>query len=126
VVEKSRLSKSYRRNRGETRSQKAQTSVEELAVKFHLFAPSGREIWTVVGADCDFIVHYNSSNSKRSFCSCDDYHFRVLGGSISECYHLMAVKKAIEQTRFSKIVFHDDEYEGFLRALLTDIFSHIS
>jgi predicted nucleic acid-binding Zn finger protein len=120
------LASERRSKRKTTRSQKAQNSVDELAVKRHQFAPSGREIWTVVGTDCDFMVNYDPSNSKQPFCSCDDYHFRVLGGSIAECYHLMAVKKAREQKKFSTIIFSDDEYEDFLRGLLSDIFSHIS
>lgn len=109
-----------------SRAQKAQNSVEELAVKCHQFKPSGRELWTVVGTDCDFLIDYDPSGARQAYCSCDDYHFRVLGGSIPECYHLIAVKKARDQNKFSTIIFSDDEYEGFLRGLVKDIFSHIS
>ncbi len=109
-----------------TREKRAQRVVDNLGVKLQLFEPSKREIWTVVGADGDFFVDFDPLGRRLEYCSCEDFHFRVLGGSVSECYHLIALKHARETNLFSKIIFSDDEYEGFLRALLLDIFARIS
>jgi predicted nucleic acid-binding Zn finger protein len=108
------------------REQRAQKVVNNLGVKVHHFEPSGRELWTVVGAEGDALVDYDPSGKRQQYCSCDDFHFRVLGGAVSECYHLIAARKAIEGNHFSKILFSDEEYVGFLKSLLSDIFSRIS
>jgi predicted nucleic acid-binding Zn finger protein len=87
--------------------------------------PSQREIWTVVGSEGDFLVEYDPEGRIQPFCSCDDFHFRVLGGSIAECYHLIATRKAKETNRFSTITFSDEEFKPFLRALIDDVFANI-
>ena len=109
-----------------SREQRAQRAVNNLSVKVHHFDPSGRELWTVVGAEGDDLVDCDPSGRRQQYCSCDDFHFRVLGGTISECYHLIAAKKAREENRYSKIIFSDEEFIAFLRFLLADIFSRIS
>lgn len=117
---------------GQNREQKAQKVVENLAVKYHRFEPSGRELWTVIGSDTDFLVYSGNPDGPeeaerlRPYCSCDDYHFRVLGGQIPECYHLIALRRAREENRFSTTVFSDEEYRSFVRGLVKDIFSVIS
>jgi predicted nucleic acid-binding Zn finger protein len=108
------------------REQRAEKVVNNLGVKVHHFEPSGREIWTVVGIEGDALVDYDPSETRQQYCSCDDFHFRVLGGTVSECYHLIAARKAREDNRYSKIIFSDIEYVSFLRSLLADIFSRIS
>lgn len=108
------------------RKQRAEKVVEDLGVKLHRFEPSGREIWTVVGREGDFLVEDHASETGESYCSCDDFHFRVLGGTVSECYHLIALREARKRKQFSRIVFSDDEYRNFLRGLLLDIFSRIA
>lgn len=108
------------------RQGKAKKVLSNLGVKLQIFKPSGRELWTVVGTDGDFIVDYDSTGRRPSYCSCQDFHFRVLSGTVSECYHLIALKQARAHRQHSTIVFTDEEYEGFLRALLGDVFSRIS
>jgi predicted nucleic acid-binding Zn finger protein len=112
--------------RVETREDRAQKVVNNFGVKLHRFEPSRREIWTVVGTEGDALVDYDRSGKRRQYCSCDDFHFRVLGGRVSECYHLMAARNAREQNHYSMVIFSDEEYSSFLRSLLTDIFSRIS
>ncbi len=108
------------------REQRAEKVVNNLGVKVHHFEPSGREIWTVVGTEGDALVDYDPLETRQQYCSCDDFHFRVLGGTVSQCYHLIAARKAREDNRYSKIIFSDIEYVSFLRSLLADIFSRIS
>ena len=102
---------------------KAQKLLENQSVKLHSFNPSGRRLWTVVGTEGDFLVDFEGDN-EHPFCSCDDFHFRVLGGKVPECYHLMAARNAVEEGRYSVIEFSDEEFAPFLRALVRDLFSH--
>jgi len=108
------------------RKKKADLVVKNLGVKLQTFKPSGREIWTVLGSDGDSLVDYDPLEKRPPYCSCEDYHFRVLGGKIPECYHLIATKQARSKKLYSEVTFSDDEFEGFLTALLTDLFSRIS
>ncbi len=109
-----------------SRKQRAHKVVSDFGVKLHHFEPSGRELWTVVGTEGDALVDYDLSGGREQYCSCNDFHFRVLGGSVSECYHLIAAREAREENHYSKIDFSDEEYASFLRSLLSDIFSRIS
>ena len=81
---------------------------------------------TVVGSDSDLFVDYDLDRTLKPFCSCDDFHFRVLGGSIPECYHLLAVKEALKSGVLSEIEFKDEEMPSFLKALISDVFRNIS
>ncbi|MDA4131118.1 MAG: hypothetical protein OK457_10135 [Thaumarchaeota archaeon] len=104
------------------REDKARKVVESLAVKLHKFSPSGRNVWTVVGSDGDFLVDLGSTGSKP-YCSCSDFYFRVLSGLIPECYHLIATKTAVKDEMYSVVEFSDEEFPGFMRALVLDNFS---
>jgi predicted nucleic acid-binding Zn finger protein len=112
--------------RNENREDRAQKAVHNRGVKLHRFHPSGRSIWTVVGTEGDALVTFNKLDQRQQYCSCDDFHFRVLGGMVSLCYHLIAAKIANEMNQYATIDFSDDEYPDFLRLLLNDIFSRIS
>lgn len=109
-----------------SRRDKAQKVVEDQRVKLHRFLPSGLTIWTVVGGECDLLIDCEPSGQRKSYCSCDDFHFRVLSGKVPECYHLVGAKLAIQQGMYSVVEFSDEELPGFLTALLKDMFSHIS
>lgn len=109
---------------GEGREERAQKLVDDLRVKQHLFLPSERAVWTVVGRDGDMILNFDTSAGLQ-YCSCNDFHFRVLGGEIPECYHLIAARSAFDQRKYCVTNFSDDEYESFLRSLLADVFSRI-
>jgi len=88
-------------------------------VKLHVFKPSNREIWTVVGKDKEYWV-----DPEDNFCSCEDYYFKTLSGKES-CYHLQVVNIAKEKKLVDVIVFKDEEYDSFLRALINDMFLSI-
>ena len=93
---------------------KVQRTVELGAVKLHVFQPSGREIWTVVGKDDE---HW--ADPDLQFCSCKSYYYKTLSnGEI--CYHLRSVLQAIQNNKFIRIDFDDTEYIGFLKVLLRD------
>jgi predicted nucleic acid-binding Zn finger protein len=117
-----RISKRPEKNRKE----KASELVGNLGVKLHIFKPSEREIWTVVGKEGDFLVDEDPNTHGHAYCSCGDFHFRVLSGMVPECYHLIAFRQAKERSLFDKIEFSDEEYESFLGNLVKDIFAQIS
>jgi len=90
--------------------------VAEGRVKLHRFNPSGREIWTVVGSRGDQVVI-----ESQPYCTCYHFHFAVLGGRDKACYHLLAVKKAKQASKFVKIEIDDEEYGRFLSMLARDV-----
>ena len=65
---------------------RAQKLIESHNVKLHFFLPSGRGIWTVVGNEGDLLV---DPDPEKPFCSCEDFHYRVMSGKVAECYHLI-------------------------------------
>ncbi|MDG7001916.1 MAG: hypothetical protein JRN15_22690 [Nitrososphaerota archaeon] len=108
------------------RQSKIQRVVDGLGVKLHRFSPSGTEIWTVVGSECDFLVDFIPKMNRNVYCACYDFHFRVTSGKVTECYHLAAARTALREGMYSVIEFNDEEMVGFLEALLGDIFANIS
>ena len=110
---------------GKNREERANKVLEERGVKVHYFVPSGREIVTVLGNEGDSLVSYGNEKT-HSYCSCDDFYFRVQSGSVPECYHLIAVRRALQNGQYSKISFADEEFVSFIKALVKDVFSHIS
>ena len=91
--------------------------IERGAVKLHRFSPSGREIWTVVGAEGDQLIF-----ESEPFCSCRDFHFRVVGGNTDLCYHLLSVHLAKRLgEKYDVVNFNDEEYHAFLLLLLRDL-----
>ncbi|HKW05770.1 MAG TPA: hypothetical protein VJN71_10760 [Nitrososphaerales archaeon] len=113
------------KSRSSDRFEKAMQVVGQLRVKEHVFLSSGRMILTVVGHEGDVYVSIDKEGKWAPYCSCDDFHFRVLNGEIQECYHLMAAKIALDKKAVSVAKFSDDEYELFLNVLLKDVFSRI-
>lgn len=107
------------------RQERAQKLVDDLRVKQHVFLPSKRTLWTVVGREGDMMVNFGGNSKELPYCSCNDFHFRVLGDEIPECYHLMAAKQALGQKKYAVTNFSDDEYEFFLRSLILDLFSRV-
>ncbi|MFN4336094.1 MAG: hypothetical protein ACK4FV_00725 [Candidatus Nitrosocaldus sp.] len=105
------------------------------AVKLHIFMPSSRRIWTVVGRKHEYWVH------PPHFCTCKDYYFRaravaVEGNEEKEeekkeeekvtCYHLKAVAMAEGSGMVDEVHFHDDEYDGFIRVLIEMIYGGVT
>ncbi len=89
-------------------------------MKRHVFRPSGRIIYSVVGRGGDEFL-----DPVKNYCSCSDYFFRVLGGKEEYCYHLLSYKIASEGKRLDEITFDDEEYEGFLKLMILDILNNL-
>jgi len=84
-------------------------------VKLHLFEPSNRKIWTVVGKENEHWLDLD-----LGYCSCEDYFYNAMEKG-RQCYHLNAVKTAIEQNKIEVITFQDSEFESFILALIQDL-----
>lgn len=96
-----------------------------MGVKLHRFLPSGTCIWTVVGSESDFLVD-PAMAGRKAYCSCDDFYFRVSSGKVAECYHLIALKRAMQEGMYSVTEFSDEEMRGFLEALVSDMFANVA
>ena len=84
-------------------------------VKLHLFEPSNRKIWTVVGKENEHWLDLD-----LGYCSCEDYYYNAMEKG-KECYHLKAIHVAQEQNRVEVIHFSDYEFDVFMAALVDDI-----
>jgi len=89
-------------------------------VKVHRFLPSGRTIETVVGSEGDEFI-----DSRRKYCSCSHFFFRVLGGRDETCYHLLSHRIAVELGKLDVVTFDDAEYGQVFANLLADVFGVI-
>ena len=89
--------------------------VSEKRVKLHLFEPSQRKIWTVVGTGEEYWIDLDGG-----YCSCPGFYFGKLNGKTS-CYHLQSAKFAQKENKIEKIVFNDDEFSNFLSGLISDL-----
>lgn len=89
--------------------------VERRHVKLHIFQPSGRELWTVVGMDGDRWV-----DGSQPYCSCRHFYYKVLRGKDETCYHLLALRMAKMLKIYDIIELNDVEYPIFLKYLLKD------
>lgn len=76
-------------------------------IKLHKFLPSGRSIWTMVGKE----EHWMDPDLK--YCSCPAYYYNAG----TPCYHLKCVYNDV---LVDQINFTDDEFDGFVAALLLD------
>ncbi len=96
-------------------SDRVEILVSEKRVKLHIFEPSQRKIWTVVGKGeehwVDPIAHY---------CSCPGFYFGKLNGKLL-CYHLESVELAIKENKTEQIIFSDDEFSDFVSGLISDL-----
>ena len=94
---------------------RVESFVSENRVKMHVFEPSQRQIWTVVGKTKE---HWLDPDAE--FCSCPGYYFGRLSGK-DKCYHLDSVNLAKKANKFEIIVFSDEEYVEFLSSLISDL-----
>ena len=95
-----------------TKQERINSIVDERRVKLHLFNPSKREIWTVVGKAKE---HWIDPISK--FCSCSGYYFGMIKNK-NPCYHLESIFKAKKENKFEIIEYIDDEYESFITGIV--------
>jgi predicted nucleic acid-binding Zn finger protein len=96
-------------------SERIKSVVSEKRVKLHLFEPSQRKIWTVVGKDAE---HWLDPDGE--YCSCLGYYFARLNGK-SSCYHLESVYLAKREDKIDIITFSDEEYDDFLSRLVYEL-----
>ncbi|MCE2504878.1 MAG: hypothetical protein J4F36_00065 [Nitrosopumilaceae archaeon] len=89
--------------------------VSEKRIKLHVFEPSQRKIWTVVGKGEEHWI-----DPIGLYCSCHGFYFGKLNGK-ETCYHLDSVKLAQNENKVEKIIFSDDEFSDFLSGLLSDL-----
>ena len=89
--------------------------VSSNGVKLHLFEPSNRKIWTVVGKENEHWLDLD-----LGYCSCEDYYYNAMEKG-RECYHLKAIQSAQAQGKVEIINFSDFEFDAFMTALVNDI-----
>ena len=94
---------------------KIDSLLSEKRIKLHLFEPSNRKVWTVVGMDKEYWL-----DPDLGFCSCPGYYFNKSNGK-NECYHLESYQIATANNKIELITFSDHEYESFITSLLSDI-----
>ncbi len=92
-----------------------QSIVSEKRVKLHIFEPTRRKIWTVVGKGEEHWI-----DPDGLFCSCPGFYFGKLNGKMI-CYHLESAQLAIAENKIEEIIFSDDEFSDFLRSLISDL-----
>ncbi len=92
-----------------------QSMVSEKRVKLHVFEPTQRKIWTVVGKGEEHWV-----DPESNYCSCPGFYFGKLNGK-STCYHLESVQLARSENQVEEITFSDDEFSDFLYGLISDL-----
>ena len=92
------------------KTKKISSLLSEKRVKLHLFEPSNRKIWTVVGTDKEYWF-----DPVLDFCSCPGYYFN------NECYHLELFPMATIKNKIELTTFSDDEYGSFIASLLVDL-----
>jgi predicted nucleic acid-binding Zn finger protein len=93
---------------------KALQALDEGRVRKHVFSPSGRLVWTVVGEEREYQIL-----PLATFCSCNDFYFRVLSHEAFLCYHLLAQKIAEALDRFVLLAGDDGDYSTLLSVLRT-------
>lgn len=89
--------------------------ISEKRIKLHLFEPSMRKIWTIVGKNEEHWIY-----PENNFCSCKSFYFRNLENQ-ETCYHLDALKIAQDSGDFETIKFSDDEFSTFIRGLVSEL-----
>ncbi len=94
---------------------RVESLVSEKRVKLHVFEPSQKEIWTVVGKGKEHWL-----DPDGIYCSCPGYYFGKLSGKNS-CYHLESVLLAKKENKFEKVIFSDEEYSEFIAGLISDL-----
>ncbi len=92
-----------------------ESTVLEKRVKLHIFEPTHRKIWTVVGKGEEHWI-----DPDGLFCSCPSFYFGKLNGKMI-CYHLESAQLAIQENNVEEIIFSDDEFSDFLGALISDL-----
>ena len=96
-------------------SNKIESVISEKRVKLHLFEPSNRKIWTVVGKGKEHWL-----DPDLDFCSCESYYFNTTNAE-QGCYHLESLRLAEKENKVELIKFSDEEYGNFISGLISDL-----
>ena len=89
--------------------------MEESRIKLHLFEPSKREIWTVVGKGKEHWI-----DPESNFCSCPGFYFGTLKNK-KPCYHINSINIARQENKIDVIKFSDEEYNNFISSVLNEL-----
>ena len=73
-------------------TEKVHSTVSEKRVKLHIFEPSKRKIWTVVGKEKEYWL-----SPEMNYCSCPSYYFGI--GDQKKCYHLESLVFAKKENK---------------------------
>ncbi len=97
------------------RDERIRNIITEHRAKLHVFEPSRRTVWTIVGAEREYWL-----DPEAGFCSCPAYYFGKTVGR-GGCYHLEALGVARRAGGTERILFDDGEYAAFVSGLLADM-----
>ena len=96
-------------------SDRIEILVYEKRVKLHIFEPSQRKIWTVVGKGEEYWI-----DPDAIYCSCPGFYFGKLNGKTT-CYHLKSAELAQKGNKIETIIFSDEEFSDFLLGLISNL-----
>lgn len=96
-------------------SGRPESTISEGRVKLHVFEPSGRKVWTVVGREEEHWV-----DPVSGYCSCRAFYFGLAVGRAS-CYHLESARMAAREGKAETVKFADDEFADFVRGLASGL-----
>ncbi len=94
---------------------KIKLTVSESRIKLHVFEPSQRTIYSIVGKSKEYWV-----DPDGEYCSCNGYHYTPQDGK-KTCYHLDAVRLAASQNKIEVVRFSDSEFSEFIDGLISDL-----
>jgi len=94
---------------------KIEIVISEKRIKLHIFEPSQRKIYTVVGKEKEYWI-----DPKLNFCSCESFYFNSIAGK-NDCYHLQSFALAQKENKVEQIKFSDDEFSDFISGLVSDL-----
>ena len=94
---------------------KIRSVISEKRVKLHMFEPSNRKIWTIVGKEKEYWLE-----PDLDFCSCESFYFNTVDNK-KGCYHLESLRLAEKEGKIELIKFSDEEYADFIAGLIADL-----
>lgn len=96
-------------------SEKAGELASAGRIKLHVFVPSRRQVMTVVRGDEHWV------DAERGYCSCPAFYFAATGDRKKTCYHLRSASLAIKTGMVEEIEFSDEEFDDFVRGLISEL-----